>query len=104
MAQSARAAVDELRQSLVQIAGGDVELATVVVNAATERAIERDRAEKLERQNGLLTQRLREEMRLRKSLHNTLEDLKGAIRVLVRMRPLLPHEETHPSREYEEVC
>lgn len=39
-----------------------------------------------------LRERLREEMGLRRKLHNMLQELKGNIRVYVRIRPLLPAE------------
>ena len=46
----------------------------------------------LEEENTFLRDRLREETVARRKLHNTIQELKGNIRVYVRMRPLLPSE------------
>ena len=67
------------RDSLIQIAEGDSELATMIISAATDRAMERTKVEKLEGQNQALLNRLREETRLRKTLHNQIEDIKGQL-------------------------
>lgn len=91
-ASAARIALDDLRDSLIQIAEGDSELATMIISAATDRAMERTKVEKLEGQNQALLNRLREETRLRKTLHNQIEDIKGHIRVVVRQRPPLSFE------------
>lgn len=89
LARSAHVALQDIRERVVEAAGGDRSLADMLVSAASEKAREQERALRLERQNSRLVLQLTEESTQRRKLHNIVEDLKGNIRVVVRMRPFL---------------
>eukprot|EP01065_Artemidia_motanka_P012926 TRINITY_DN1711_c0_g1_i1.p1 TRINITY_DN1711_c0_g1~~TRINITY_DN1711_c0_g1_i1.p1 ORF type:complete len:1046 (+),score=344.02 TRINITY_DN1711_c0_g1_i1:69-3140(+) len=88
---AAKQQLTELQSALRQHAGASAE---VLATAATERALARERVNHQRLRHSQLTSQLQSETALRKHLHNTLEDIKGHVRVLVRVRPLLPHEST----------
>lgn len=48
--------------------------------------------EYLESENDGIMEQLVEEIKRRKAMHNLIEDMKGNIRVIIRMRPLLKPE------------
>jgi hypothetical protein len=62
-------------------------VASYVVACAMRKAHFEDRIGILERENAQMQARLREENARRRALHNALEEAKGNIRVLVRIRP-----------------
>ncbi len=53
---------------------------------------------RLTEEHGLTVARLKREMTARRRLHNTLEDLRGGIRVVVRARPRLPSDQAGHAR------
>ena len=78
--ETSEQAESELARARSKVAASQAELATA--NSAMERV----RA--LEQRNAQLDRDLTREATLRKKLHNTIEDMKGKIRVLCRVRPL----------------
>ena len=68
-----------------------------IVNSITEKAMLTLRVTSLRSQHSHLAESLTRETARRKHLHNTLEDIKGGIRAIVRMRPVLPHDLQHES-------
>ena len=78
--ETSESAESELARARSKVASSQAELAT----AST--ALERVRA--LEGRNAQLDRDLTREATLRRKLHNTIEDMKGKIRVLCRVRPL----------------
>jgi hypothetical protein len=91
LAQSADYTIRDLKTHITQLMRNpnDAELLTETVK---QKAIEQKLAERLTQENLLLRERFHEEMRKRKYLHNILEDMKGNIRVIIRLRPLLDGE------------
>eukprot|EP01062_Namystynia_karyoxenos_P020455 TRINITY_DN1773_c7_g1_i2.p1 TRINITY_DN1773_c7_g1~~TRINITY_DN1773_c7_g1_i2.p1 ORF type:complete len:1095 (+),score=314.77 TRINITY_DN1773_c7_g1_i2:91-3375(+) len=79
----------ELRQALRDRLG---ESGEQLATAATEKAMAKEKVAELSLRHQQLAARLQGECALRKHLHNTLEDIKGHVRVIVRVRPMLPHE------------
>lgn len=73
---------------------GNPDTSKKVVELITSRAMEQKRCEQLIKENNLLKRQLDYETKKRRNLHNALEDLKGSIRVIVRIRPLLEHEKS----------
>jgi len=90
--QSADSAIEEMRQQLEQLLNGDVSTSNLLVEAATQRSVDQQRIANLEHENDTLMEQYVEESKKRKHLHNMIEDLKGNIRVVIRMRPLLKNE------------
>ena len=50
------------------------------------------RMEELSRQNHEISSQLQDHLDARRKLHNALQEAKGKIRVLARVRPHLPHD------------
>lgn len=90
--ESADNAISELKERIVQLSNGNSEFANSLVEVTTQKAMEMKRSEKLEYENTLLREQLAEETKKRKLLHNAIEDAKGNIRVVIRMRPLQKRE------------
>ncbi len=91
LAQSADSVIKGLKSHINKILNG-ADSSHLLSNIVQEKAIVEKRAEKIIRENSLLRERFHEEIRKRKHLHNILEDMKGNIRVIIRMRPLLEGE------------
>eukprot|EP00762_Andalucia_godoyi_P005419 ANDGO_08460.mRNA.1 Kinesin-4 len=62
-------------------------VAFYIVACATAKAKLEERISRLERENTSLVEQLKDESRRRKALHNAIEEAKGNIRVIVRIRP-----------------
>lgn len=91
LAQSADVAIRELKYQIRELMSGS-DSSELLSNAIQQRVLEEKRSEKISQENIILRERLHEEMRKRKYLHNILEDMKGNIRVIIRMRPILDGE------------
>eukprot|EP01063_Lacrimia_lanifica_P030196 TRINITY_DN4760_c0_g1_i1.p1 TRINITY_DN4760_c0_g1~~TRINITY_DN4760_c0_g1_i1.p1 ORF type:complete len:1040 (+),score=407.53 TRINITY_DN4760_c0_g1_i1:131-3250(+) len=92
---AASRALDTLREQVVEEAGVAPDRAKVIVQAVTEKVMLSERAASIRAEEQQLHHTLLREAALRKHLHNTLEDLKGSIRAIVRMRPVLPIDHAH---------
>lgn len=90
--QSAESTIDQLKQHIERLSRGDSNTSLLLVNITQELEMVRKRAEMFEKDSLLVRERLLQETKKRKQLHNALEDMKGTIRVIVRLRPLLPNE------------
>ena len=89
---AASQSLDDLRGHVREAAAAPADEAKALVNAVTEKAMLALKASTLRVRHDRLHQTLQREAALRKHLHNTLEDIKGCIRSIVRMRPVLPHD------------
>jgi kinesin family member C1 len=92
-AKSAHASLEELKHQIARSIGGDGALADLLIRSATDKAIQEERISHMHTENERLKMELKKEAGLRRKLHNTLEDMKGAIRVIVRLRPILPSDD-----------
>eukprot|EP01060_Flectonema_neradi_P022198 TRINITY_DN30475_c0_g1_i1.p1 TRINITY_DN30475_c0_g1~~TRINITY_DN30475_c0_g1_i1.p1 ORF type:complete len:933 (+),score=200.33 TRINITY_DN30475_c0_g1_i1:76-2874(+) len=92
----------EILQTEVCTAGIPADVAKALIQLSTEKAMHLERASTLKAENQQLTNQLDRETHTRKHLHNTLEDMKGSIRAIIRMRPVLPHEQHAIDDEYGE--
>jgi len=90
--QSADDTIEQLKQHIEKLSRGDATSAQLLVGATREAEMMRKRAQNFENDNLLVRERLLQETRKRKHLHNALEDMKGNIRVIIRLRPLLSNE------------
>ncbi|KAL0484215.1 kinesin family member, partial [Acrasis kona] len=82
----------QLSQSISKINNNDDDLENLLFQSSKQTNIERKRFEKSQKENLILRERLTDETRRRKYLHNLVEDSKGSIRVVIRMRPLMNNE------------
>eukprot|EP01064_Diplonema_japonicum_P016506 TRINITY_DN24515_c0_g1_i1.p1 TRINITY_DN24515_c0_g1~~TRINITY_DN24515_c0_g1_i1.p1 ORF type:complete len:974 (+),score=229.72 TRINITY_DN24515_c0_g1_i1:98-3019(+) len=85
--------LEELQGYVSSMTGLRSEEAKQTVHATTEKAMLAEKVKSMKVQNENLAQTLQKETALRKHLHNTLEDIKGSIRAIVRQRPLLPSDQ-----------
>eukprot|EP00759_Apiculatamorpha_spiralis_P031830 PhF_6_TR33593/c0_g1_i1/m.49041 len=91
MVGNATAMLEDVRQK-IQKQCGDPNVSRQIVGLVTECEIDRERSKQLKASLEVLTAQLQQETAIRKNLHNVLEDMKGNVRVILRMRPLLPSE------------
>ena len=64
-----------------------------------------DKYAKLEQDFGLVTKKLETCEETRRRLHNTVQELRGNVRVLARIRPFLTHEASEKGeKHYLSVC
>eukprot|EP00761_Pharyngomonas_kirbyi_P014710 gb/GECH01014740.1/.p1 GENE.gb/GECH01014740.1/~~gb/GECH01014740.1/.p1 ORF type:complete len:792 (+),score=229.73 gb/GECH01014740.1/:1-2376(+) len=90
---SANRALEELRTKVERITS-DSECSRALVEMTHQKNMEQKKAEHLKQTLEPLRAKLQKEIQVRKSLHSTIEDLKGNIRVIVRLRPLLSSEKS----------
>lgn len=92
---AAMIALQQLREPLSRIVGGDQQAKSLMA-ATLERATLLERIQSLEKSNAALQSKFDDEFQRRRKLHNALEELKGNIRVVVRLRPPLAHTDPMP--------
>ncbi|EFC45899.1 kinesin-14 [Naegleria gruberi] len=90
---SAEYAIENLKNQIGKLMRGDYDTASLIMEAAKERALIEKRYNDLYSDYNALRNLFEEEVKKRKSLHNLVEDMKGNIRVIVRMRPLIGDEQ-----------
>ncbi|KAJ9465822.1 Kinesin-like calmodulin-binding protein-like protein [Diplonema papillatum] len=90
---AASQSLEELQTNVSETTGISPDRSKQVVSTTTEKAMLSERVRTLRVMHEDLTQSLQRESALRKHLHNTLEDIKGSIRAIVRMRPALPYDQ-----------
>ncbi|KAL9658086.1 hypothetical protein ABK040_013000 [Willaertia magna] len=91
--ESADLAFNDLRNQITLLTNGDVDASTLIIESAKEKALLEKKYNEIMRDYDVLREQLEEEVKKRKSLHNLVEDMKGNIRVIVRIRPLLEGEQ-----------
>jgi len=94
MVKNATATLDDVRQRVQQQVRGEdaAVLSKQLVSLVTEVEIDKERARQLKTTLEMLSTKWQQESAVRKNLHNVLEDMKGNVRVILRMRPLLDFE------------
>ncbi|KAF0978592.1 hypothetical protein FDP41_002412 [Naegleria fowleri] len=91
--ESADLALETLKNQIAKLSRGDYDTATLMMEAAKEKALIEKRFNDLLISYSSLRELMDEEVKKRKQLHNLVEDMKGNIRVIVRLRPLLEDEQ-----------
>lgn len=89
--ESANSALDELRKQIERITS-DQGFSRALVEVTHQKNMEQKKVENLSKTLDALRAKLQKETSRRKALHSTIEDLKGNIRVIVRLRPWLQNE------------
>jgi len=90
---SANLALENLKNQITKLLAGDTDSSTIIMEAAKEKALIEKQFKNLSNDYYLLRELMDEEVKKRKALHNLVEDMKGNIRVCVRLRPLLEDEQ-----------
>ncbi|KAG2392282.1 hypothetical protein C9374_012534 [Naegleria lovaniensis] len=91
--ESADLALETLKNQIAKLTRGDYDTATLMMEAAKEKALIEKKFNDLLISYTSLRDLMDEEVKKRKQLHNLVEDMKGNIRVIVRLRPLLEDEQ-----------